>query len=111
MTEQEWRAVLTIALETCTGAEQALTVQIAAAVQALDVPPTVLERLQQAVMTAVRRAFQRDTTVTACMTLSTRVMQPKAAWASASWGFFIVERASEDGEHQHIEVFLYPDAS
>jgi hypothetical protein len=36
-------------------------------------------------------------------------MQPQAAQASASWGFFIVERPIGDGEHQHIEVFLYPD--
>jgi hypothetical protein len=111
MTEQGWRAVLTITLGTCTGADQALTAQIAVAVQALDVPPSVLERLQQAMMTAVRRAFQRDTTQSACVALSTQLMQPQAARAAVSWGFFVVERASEDAEHQHIEVFLYPDAS
>jgi hypothetical protein len=111
MTEQAWRAVLTITLESCTGVEQAVTTRIAAAVQALDVPPSVEERLQQTVMTVVRRAFQRAGIHSACVTVLTRVMQSQAACPAASWGFFLVERASEDGQHDHIEVFLYPDTS
>ena len=77
----------------------------------LTVPPSVLERLRQALATATHRAFQQDGTRSIRVTVSTRVTQPQAARASAGWGFFIVERAAGDGEHQHIEVFLYPDGS
>jgi hypothetical protein len=111
MTEQGWRAVLTIALEICTGADQAMTAHLATAVQELDVPPSVLERLQRAVITAVRRAFQRDGTRLIRVTVSTRAIQPKDARMSCSWGFFLVERTAEDTQHQQIEVFLYPDGS
>jgi hypothetical protein len=111
MTEQAWRAVLTITLESCTGVDQASTTRIAAAVQALDVPPSVVERLQQTVLSAVCRAFQRAITQSARVTVLTRVMRSQAACPAASWGFFLVERASEDAAHDHIEVFLYPDTS
>ncbi len=111
MTEQGWRAVLTTIQESQTGVDQVLAAQLATAVQAHEVPSSVLERLRQALTTAMHRAFQRDGTRLVRVTVSTRVMQPKDARTSASWGFFIVERASEDGEHQRIEVFLYPDAS
>jgi hypothetical protein len=111
MTEQEWRAALTITLESCTSVEQAVTTQITPAVQALDVSPSVVERLQQTVMTSVRRAFQRAGTQSARVTVLTRVMQSQAACPAASWGFFIVERPAEDGQHDHIQVFLYPDTS
>jgi hypothetical protein len=111
MTEQEWRAVLTITLESCTGVDLAVTTRITAAVLALDASPSVLERLQRALMTALRRAFQRAGTRSVEVTVLMRVMQPQAACPAASWGFFIVERAAGDGEHNHIEVFLYPDRS
>jgi hypothetical protein len=111
MTEQAWRAVLNFTLESCTGVDQASTTRIAAAVQPLDVPPSVVERLQQTVMAAVHRAFQRAGTQSARVTVLTGVMRSQAACPAASWGFFLVERASEDGQHDHIEVFLYPDTS
>src|SRR5689334_9285533 len=101
MTEQGWRAVLTIVLETHTGVDQALTARIAVAVRALDVPLSVLERLRQALATAIHRAFQRDDTRLVRVTVSTRVMQPKDAPTSCSWGFFLVERTAEDTEHQY----------
>jgi hypothetical protein len=111
MTEQGWRVVLTIALETCTGADQALTAHLATAVQALDVPSSVLERLRQALTTAMHRAFQRDDTRLIQVTVSTRVIQPKDARTPCSWGFFLVERTVENTQHQQIEAFLYPDSS
>jgi hypothetical protein len=111
MTEQGWRAVLTIMQEAQTGFDQALTARLATVEQDLGVPPPVLERLRQAVTAAVQRAFQREGIRSACVTVSTRVMQPKAAQASGSWGFFLVERGAGDGAQQHIEMFLYPDAS
>jgi len=111
MTEQAWRAVLTITLESCGGLDQALRTRLTPAVQALDVSPSVVERLQQTVMTAVRRALQRAGTHSARVTLLTRVLPSQAACPAASWGFFLVERPAEDGQHDHIEVFLYPDTS
>ena len=111
MTERAWRAVFTITLERCSGLDQALRTQLTPAVQALDVSPSVVERLQQTVMTSVRRAFQRAGTQSARVTVLTRVLQSQAACPAASWGFFIVERPAEDGQHDHIEVFLYPDTS
>jgi hypothetical protein len=111
MTEQGWRAVLTITLEICTGADQTLAAHLATAVQALDVPSSVLERLRQALTTAMHRAFQRDGTRLVRVTMSTRVIQPQAMRTSCSWGFFLVERTAEDTQHQQIEVFLYPDGS
>jgi hypothetical protein len=109
MTEQGWHTVITIVQETDTDIEQALAERLAAAVHVFDVPPSVLVRLHQATTAAVGRSFQHDDTRSISLTVSTRAMQPQAAQASASWGFFIVERPIGDGEHQHIEVFLYPD--
>jgi hypothetical protein len=111
MTEQEWRAVLTITLKSCSGVEQAVTTQITPPVQALDVPFSVLERLRQALTTAIHRAFQRDGTRLIQVTVSTRVTQPNDARTQCIWGFFLVERTAQDAQHQQIEVFLYPDGS
>jgi hypothetical protein len=111
MTEQGWHAVITIVQETYAGSEQALTERLATAVQAYDVPASVLERVQQAATAAVDRAFQDDDTRSICLIVSMGALQPQAARAPASWGFFIVERAAADGNCQHIEIFLYPEAS
>ena len=110
MTEQGWNAVITIVQETYATSELALAEQLATAVQAFDVPALVLERVHQAATVAVGRAFQHDHTRSICLSVSMRALQPQAARKPASWGFFIVERAAEDGERQHIEVFLYPEA-
>ena len=110
MTEQGWHAVMTIVQETYAGSEQALAERLATAVQAYDVPASVLERVQQAATSAVGRAFQHDATRSICLSVSMRASQPQAARKPASWGFFIVERAAEDGDRQHIEIFLYPEA-
>jgi hypothetical protein len=110
MAEQGWNAVITFVQETYAGSEQALAEHLGTAVQAYDVPAPVLERVQQAATAAVGRAFQHDDTRSICLSVSMRAPQPQAAQAPASWGFFIVERAAEDGNRQHIEVFLYPEA-
>jgi hypothetical protein len=111
MTEQGWNAVITIVHETDATSEQALAERLATAVQAFGVPPPVLERVCHAATVAVDRAFQHDDTRSICLSVSMRALQPQAAQAPTSWGFFIVERAAEEGERQHIEVFLYPEAS
>jgi hypothetical protein len=109
MTEQGWNAVVTIVQETDATTEQALAEQLATAVQALDVPTHVLERVHQAATAAVGRVFQGDDTRSICLSLSMRALQAQATRASESWGFFIVERAADDRNRQHIEVFLYPE--
>lgn len=109
MTEPGWHAVITIVQETDARCGQALAERLATAVQTYDVPAPVLERVQQAATAAVGTAFQHDATRSICLSVSIRALQPQAARAPASWGFFIVERAAEDGECQHIEVFLYPE--
>ena len=110
MTEQGWHAVITIVQETYPGSAQALAERLATAIQAFDVPAHVLERVHQAATVAVGRVLQHDDTRSICLSVSMRALQPQAARAPASWGFFIVERAAEDGNCQHIEVFLYPEA-
>jgi len=110
MMEPGWHAVMTIVQETDAGSKQALAERLATAVQAYDVPASVLERVQQAATVAVGRAFQHDDTQSISLSVLMRALQPQAAPAPASWGFFIVERAAEDGDRQHIEVFLYPEA-
>jgi hypothetical protein len=102
--------VIIIVQETYAGSEQALAEHLATAVQACDVPAPVLERVHQAATAAVGRAFQHDDTRSISLRVSIRALQPQVARAPASWGFFIVERAAEEGERQHIEVFLYPEA-
>ena len=111
MADQGWNAVITIVQETYATSEQALAEQLATAVQAYDVPAPVVERVHQATTVAVDRAFQHDDIRSICLSVSMRALQPLAARAPESWGFFIVERAAADGERQHIEVFLYPEAS
>ena len=111
MTEQGWRAMVTVIQEAQAGFDQELTARLATGVQELDVPPSVLERVQQAATTAVGRAFQRDSTRSACVTVLTQVMRSKDARMSRSWGFFVVEHGAGEGEQQRIEVFLYPDGS
>src|SRR5690349_1368729 len=110
MTEPGWHAVMTIVQETDAGSEQALAQRLATAIQAHSAPASALQRAHQATTAAVGRAFQHDDTQSISLSVSMRALQPQAARALASWGFFIVERAAADGERPHIEVFLYPEA-
>ena len=110
MTEQGWNAVITIVQETDAGSAQALAERLATAMHAFDVPAHVLERVHQAATVAVGRFLQHDDTRSICLSVSMRAPQLQAARKPASWGFFIVERAAADGDRQHIEVFLYPEA-
>jgi hypothetical protein len=92
MTERGWHAVITIVQETYATSEQALAEHLATAMQAYDVPAPVLERVCHAATVAVGRAFQHDDTRSICLSVLMRALQPQAARARASWGFFIVER-------------------
>jgi hypothetical protein len=111
MTEQEWRIVAKVIQESGTTFEQVLMERLAAAVRELNVLPSVLEQMQQAATTAVRRTFQYDTTHVAYVTILTLATHRADGWMPRSWGFFLVDRSSGDGAEQSIEVFVYPDGS
>jgi hypothetical protein len=111
MTEQQWRIVAEVTQEAETAFEQALMERLATAVRELNLLPSVLERMQQAAIAAVSRAFQCDTTRAACLTVSTRAIDVEDGRGPRSWGFFLVQRATGDGEPYQIEVFVYPDRS
>jgi hypothetical protein len=111
MTEQQWRIVTEVIQEAETAFEQALRERLATAVRELNVPASVLERMQHSVTSAVRRAFQYTTTQLACVTISTRAIHPEDGQRPHIWGFFLVDRGSGDGAEHHIEVFVYPDGS
>jgi hypothetical protein len=111
MTEQQWRTVAEVLQEAETGFEQALLERLGAAMQELNLPRSVLGRMQQAATAAVGRAFQTDTTRATCVTVLTRVLHPEDGQSSPSWGFFLVDRGTGEGTQHHIEVFVYPDGS
>lgn len=111
MIEQQWRIVTEVTQEAETAFEQALRERIARAVRELNLPTSVLERMQHSVTSAVRRAFQHNTTRVACVTISTLATHREDALKPRSWGFFLVDRGSGDGAEHHIEVFVYPDGS
>ena len=111
MTEQQWRIVAEVIQEAESAFEPVLMERLATAVRELNLLPSVLERMQQAVIAAVSRAFQYDTTRVACLTVSTRVIDGEDGRRPRSWGFFLVDRGSGDGAQHHIEVFVYPDGS
>ena len=109
MIEQQWRVVAELIQVSETGFEQALLERLAAALHELNLPRSVLERMQQAATAAVGRAFENDMMRTAFVTVLTPIHQPEDGRIAPSWGFFLVERGTGDGEQYQIEVFLYPD--
>ena len=111
MTEQQWRIVAEVIQEAETAFEQALRERLTTAVRELNLPAAVVERMQHSVTSAVRRAFQHNTTRRACVTISTLPPQREDGQRPRSWGFFLVDRGSGDGAQHHIEVFVYPDGS
>ena len=111
MTEQQWRILAEVIQEAETAFEQTLIERLAMAVRELNVPASVLERMQQSATEAVSRAFQYASTRVACVTVLTRVIHRQDGWKPRSWGFFLVDRGSGNGAEHHIEVFVYPDGS
>jgi hypothetical protein len=111
MTEQQWRIAAEVVHEAETACEQVPMKRLAVAVRELNIPASVLDRMQLAVTAAVARAFQDESTRAAGVRILTRALQP-ADWSAArSWGFFLVERGTSGGERCQIEVFVYPDGS
>jgi hypothetical protein len=111
MAEQQWRTLAVVIQEIEITVEQTLAARLAAAVHDLPVPASVLERMRQAVITAVRRAFQNPTIRHANVTVSTLAKGRADDQTPRSWGFFLVDRGIEDEAQHHIDVFVYPDGS
>jgi hypothetical protein len=108
MIEQQWRVVAELIQVSETGFDQAFLERLAAALHELNLPRSVLERMQQAAIAAVGRAFENDTTQATCVMVLTPIRQSEDGRIAPSWGFFLVERGRGDGELYQIEVFLYP---
>ena len=109
MIEQQWRIAVEVIQEATTDYDQVLAERLATALHELNLPRSVLERMQQVATAAVGRAFENDTTRAAFVTVLTPIRRPEDGRISPSWGFFLVERGTGDGEQYQIEVFLYPD--
>jgi hypothetical protein len=111
MTEQQWRSVAELIQATETGFEQPFMERLATAVRELDLPSSVLQRMQQAATVALRRAFLDDSTRAARVTVLTRAIQAVEGSIAHSWGFFLVERDTGDGAPYQVRLFVYPDGS
>jgi len=111
MIEQPWRIAAEVIQEATTDGDPALAERLATALHELNLPRSVLERMQQVATAAVGRAFENDTTQATYVTVLTPIRQPEDGRIAPSWGFFLVERGAADGERYQIEVFLYPDGS
>jgi len=109
MIERVWRTVGEFTQTDAPGFEETLTEQLTTAVRELNVPVSVVTRMQTAVIAAVHRAFQRDKTRTAEVTVSAQVPHPEEGPIDRSWGLFLVEKGTEGLAPHRIAVMLYPD--
>jgi hypothetical protein len=111
MIERVWRTVGEFTQADAPGYDQTLMEQLSTAVCELNVPSSFLERMQTAVIAAVRRAFQRDNTRIAEVTVSAQVrdLEESSIGVDRSWGLFLVEKGTEGLAPHRIAVMLYPD--
>ena len=109
MTERVWHTVGEFTQADAPGYDETLTEQLTIAVRDLNVPVSVVKRMQAAVIAAVRRAFQRDNTRTAEVTVSAQLPHPNEVPIDRGWGLFLVEKGAEGLAPHRIAVMLYPD--
>jgi hypothetical protein len=109
MSERIWRTLGEWTQVDAPGYDETLTEQLTMATRPLNVPLAVEKRMQVAVITAVRRAFQRDNTRAAEVTVSAQVAHSQESPIECSWGLFLVEKGTEGLEPHQIAVMLYPD--
>jgi hypothetical protein len=109
MTERVWRTLVEFAQADAPGYDETLTEQLSMAVRDLDVPLSVVRPMQAAVLAAVRRAFQRDNTRTAEVTVSAQMPHLEVGPVDRGWGLFLVEKGTEGLAPHRIAVMLYPD--
>jgi hypothetical protein len=111
MTERVWRRLGEFTQANAPGYDETLMEHLTTAVSDLNVPLSVVQRMQSAVIAAVRRAFQRDNTRTAEVTISAQVPHSEEDLIERSWGLFLVEEGTEGLAPHRIAVMLYPDES
>src|SRR4051794_14272548 len=111
MIERVWRTLGEFTQADAPGYDQALMEQLTTAVRELNVPLSVVKRMHVSVIAAVGRAFQRDNTRIAEVTVSAQVPHPGQGPAEPSWGLFLVEKGTEGLAPHRIAVMLYPDES
>jgi hypothetical protein len=111
MIDQQWRTVAVVTQKAKAAFEPTLTERLATAVCELNVPLSVLERMQRSANAAVGRAFQNPTTRLVDVIILTPAIGAPLVQAPRSWGFFLVDRSCVDEAQHHIDVFVYPDGS
>ena len=109
MTERVWRTLGEFMQDDAPGYDEMLIEQLSIVVRDLNMPLSVVTRMQVAVIAAVRRAFQRDNTCAAEVTVSAQVPHSEEGPIDRSWGLFLVEKSTEGLEFHRIAVMLYPD--
>ncbi len=123
-----WRVLADISQPAQPTDERWVAAGLAAALEILQLPRAVVERISTAAVEAVAQAQHSQTPKRRHRPMMVRVLIPatiEAAAASCGWGFFILERAAGDvalGEPERgealpvpgahlIEVYLYADVT
>ena len=109
MTDRMWRTLGEFTQADAPGYDETLMEQLTTAVRELNVPSSVVKRMQTAVIAAVRRAFQRDNTRAAEVTVSAQVLHLEDGSIVRSWGLFLIEKGTEGMAPHRIAVMLYLD--
>ena len=109
MIKREWRTLGEFSQADTPGYDEMLMEHLASAVRELNLPLSVVRRMQVSVIAALRRAFQRENTRSAEVTVSAQVPYPAACLTDRSWGLFLVEKGTEGLAPHRIAVMLYPD--
>jgi hypothetical protein len=109
MTERMWRTLGEFTQADAPGYDATLIERLSTAVDELNLPRSFFERMQTAVIRAVRRAFQRDNTRVVQVTVSAQMPHPAGGSTDHSWGLFLIERGTEGMTLHRIAVMLYPD--
>src|SRR4249920_3778925 len=95
MNERVWHTLGEFTQADAPGYDETLSELLTIAVHDLNMPLSVVKRMQVAVITAVRRAFQRDNTRTADVTVSAQSPHREEAIIDRGWGLFLVEKGAE----------------
>jgi hypothetical protein len=111
MAESAWLGLLDVTQLNETGSDRVLLERLARAVAELNLPAAFLERIEAAVAVAIGRAWQHDTERVVQVSLAALVQQAQAGQGAQSWGFFLIEKRTQQTRDRRIEVFLYPDGS
>jgi hypothetical protein len=109
MIERGWRTLGEFRQAYAPGYDETLMDQLTTAVCELNIPAPVVKRMQAAVIMAVRRAFQRDSSRIAEVIISAQLPRSGEGPAARCWGLFLVEQGTEGLAPHRIAVMLYPD--